>query len=449
MRGTPWAATAAILFLIAFMFSAACAAKVETAAASQATVQRGSLGINITASGNLKTAREENLAFYSSGTVQEVLVKVGDTVKEGQALARLDMEPLQSNLEQMQINVKQARLNLENAEEPKTDSSGSQVISTPDPLNIEIKQLQLKNAQSNLQEAQKKLDKATITATFSGLITEVNVVPGDQVTANTVAIRLIDPENFITDVLVNETEIFRLKIGTPATVKVVAVPANSYPARISLIAETATISSNVVNYKVTVEMSTANVTSASQAQTATRIPVSDNASRGAYMSDNASRRFPVADNMSPRFPVSDNMSPRFSASDNASQRARPSSRSTGQASGQAASATAQNVRLKEGLTVTVNIAVDQRSNVLLVPNRAITSRAGSYYVNALSAKGTPEERAIQVGITDGENTEVLSGLSEGDKVNVAANTAPTTSTTTRTTTTQQRTPSIPGIGFPR
>ena len=419
-----------LLLILTSAASSGCFFKSNSAAATQtAAIQKGNISINITASGNLVTAKEANLAFYSSGTVEEVLVQVGDMVKESQALAGLEIEPLQSNLEQMQINVKQAELNLESAKEPKTDSSGSQVISAPDPLNIEIKELQLKNANSNLAEAQKKLDRATITAPFAGLITAVNVVEGDQVTDSAVAVRLIDPYNFKTDVLVNETEIFQLKIGTPATVKVVALPSNSYPAKVSLISETATVQSNVVNYEVTVEMnSTDPAVLATQTQTAPR--------------------FPTSDNMSGGFPISDNMSRRFPVSDNASGRARFAGRSAMQSSGQAASATQQNVRLKEGLTVTVSITVDESTNVLLVPNRAITSRGGKYYAQVLTAAGVPEERVIQVGITDGENTEVTSGLSEGDQVAISSTAAATTSTT-KTSTTQQRGSSMPGVFIPR
>ena len=200
-----------ILVLLAATLAPGCASKAGTAVSNQtATVQRGNLNINILASGNLQTAHEENMAFYSSGTVEEVMVKVGDRVQTGQVLAKLDTAPLESSLAQAAISVKQAQMNLENAKEPKTNSSGTEVISAPDPLNIEIKELQLQNAKADLAEAQKKLDKATITAPFAGLVTDVNVVPGDQVSANAVGVRIIDPVNFQTEVLVNEMEIYQL-----------------------------------------------------------------------------------------------------------------------------------------------------------------------------------------------------------------------------------------------
>ena len=106
----------------------------------------------------------------------------------------------------------------------------------------------------------------------------------------------------------------------------------------------------------------------------------------------------------------------------------------------------QDFRLREGLTVTVSIIAEQRTDILLVPNKAITSRGGRYYIQLVSA-GKTEEKMIQAGITDGQNTEVISGLSEGDLVSTATNVAAQTSTTNSQ---QQRgsTTMIPGVRLP-
>lgn len=443
-----------ILALLSAVPVLSCAAKTDTAAANQvANVQRGNLNINILASGNLVTAHEENLAFYSAGTVQEVLVKVGDRVRAGQVLAKLDTAPLESALAQSGISVKQAQMNLENAEEPKTDSSGTQVIATPDPLNIEIKELQLQNAKADLAEAQKKLDRATITSPMAGLVTDVNVVPGDQVSANAVGVRVIDPVNFQVEVLVNETEIYQLGIGTPATVQPVALASYTFPAKISLIAETPTISSNVVNYKVTVQMDPVDAaamqalavgqTAPGTSSTRTRQPGAGGQIPGTQAgSDN--RTFPRQ-----AFPgqQSDNRT----ASDNRTSTRRPFTGQAPAAGGQnqqlqAPATVPQNFRLREGLTVTVSIITEQRTGILLVPNKSITSRGGRYYVQLVS-EGKTAEKMIQVGITDGQNTEVISGLSEGDQVSTATNI--TTPAITAGSQQQRGQTGIPGVGFPR
>jgi len=89
--------------------------------------------------------------------------------------------------------------------------------------------------------------------------------------------------------------------------------------------------------------------------------------------------------------------------------------------------TPQDLRLREGLTVTVSILVEERKDVLLVPNRAIIHRGRKTLVQVLK-DGVVEERAIKTGISDWQYTEVTNGLSEGEKVVI-----PETTTTTLTT----------------
>ena len=106
-------------------------------------------------------------------------------------------------------------------------------------------------------------------------------------------------------------------------------------------------------------------------------------------------------------------------------------------------AISEDFQLREGLTVTVSLIVDARSDVLLVPNSAITTQRRQSYVQVLSPDGTIEERAITTGLTDYVNTEVTDGLSEGEQVVVPQGTTVTTSTT------QQGPPGgmfIPGMG---
>lgn len=103
------------------------------------------------------------------------------------------------------------------------------------------------------------------------------------------------------------------------------------------------------------------------------------------------------------------------------------------------------IQLKEGLTVTVSIIVQQKSAVLLVPSASITTQSGQSYVQVLSPNGTTEKRAVKTGVTDYQRTEIVEGLTEGETVIIPR----VTSTGSKTTTTQQQPPGgmmIPGIG---
>jgi hypothetical protein len=68
------------------------------------------------------------------------------------------------------------------------------------------------------------------------------------------------------------------------------------------------------------------------------------------------------------------------------------------------------------------IATQEKTGVLAVPNRAI-KRQGEDQIVEVVIDGDLETRIIRTGITDGEKTEILSGLKEGDLVVVPGGTA--------------------------
>jgi len=101
----------------------------------------------------------------------------------------------------------------------------------------------------------------------------------------------------------------------------------------------------------------------------------------------------------------------------------------------------ENIQLRQGLTVTVSIIVASRTNVVLVPNAAVTKQGNQSYVNVVSASGALEKRVVQTGLSDWQNTEITSGLTEGEKVSV-----PQGTTTTTSSSSQNRGGGIPFIG---
>lgn len=71
----------------------------------------------------------------------------------------------------------------------------------------------------------------------------------------------------------------------------------------------------------------------------------------------------------------------------------------------------QDASLRPGMSASAEIAVAERRAALLVPNAALSTADGKTTVKM--AQGT---RAVVTGLTDDVYTEIVSGLSEGDKV---------------------------------
>ena len=71
---------------------------------------------------------------------------------------------------------------------------------------------------------------------------------------------------------------------------------------------------------------------------------------------------------------------------------------------------------KAGMTANVDIVTGEKKDVLLVPNKSIKRNAqGQTVVNVVVNQKT-EERPVKLGLTDGNQTEVISGLQPGDVI---------------------------------
>ena len=70
------------------------------------------------------------------------------------------------------------------------------------------------------------------------------------------------------------------------------------------------------------------------------------------------------------------------------------------------------------MTSSVRIVVDRKDNVLTVPNRAVRRDAAGTFVEVLEG-AAPERVSVEIGISNEQTTEIVSGLKEGQPVVVA------------------------------
>ncbi|MEW6241867.1 MAG: efflux RND transporter periplasmic adaptor subunit, partial [Chloroflexota bacterium] len=76
--------------------------------------------------------------------------------------------------------------------------------------------------------------------------------------------------------------------------------------------------------------------------------------------------------------------------------------------------------LRSGMTVNVSFPIEQRTDTLLVPFRAIETEGGQAYVTRVTASGS-ERVTVTLGLITDTQVEILDGLDEGDVVTVYAN----------------------------
>jgi len=286
-------------------------------------------------------------------------------------------------------------------------------------IDVEDAQIAIEDAQKDVNDAQEELDEALedspeVIAPFDGFIIKVNVEGGDEVKKGHVAVTLADPNKFEADVMVSEMDIFQVKLGGEASVQVDAMPMINLPAKVTHIAPTATIQSGVVNYEVKVEIQ----------------------SLEAVMQERREARQKIIQGELPeqlKQAVEEGRITQEQAEEMMKQR----QQGQGEQQGQMPTIIPEDFQLREGLTVTVSILVDERKDVLLIPNGAITRRGMETFAQVLK-DNVIEERSIKTGISNWQFTEVTDGLSEGEKVVIPQK------TTSASTTPQGRSPFLPG-----
>jgi len=84
-----------------------------------------------------------------------------------------------------------------------------------------------------------------------------------------------------------------------------------------------------------------------------------------------------------------------------------------------------NPQVKSGMSVSAAVITQIKQDVLLVPSTAVkTANDGSVYVlmepSGGSADAAPREQTVSIGLSDDQNTEIISGISAADRVAVSS-----------------------------
>ena len=73
----------------------------------------------------------------------------------------------------------------------------------------------------------------------------------------------------------------------------------------------------------------------------------------------------------------------------------------------------EDVTLPSGMTASVAVTINRRTDVLVVPTRAVRRQGREQAVEVVSATGT-QMKPVQVGMANDQQTEITSGLTEGE-----------------------------------
>lgn len=130
-----------------------------------------------------------DLTFQVGGVIEELFVKEGQNIKEGDLIARLDPTHLENRLKQETTKLNSAEDDFRRSEILFKSKTVSQVA-------LDRAKTQVKLAQLTVDDAMKKLEQSYMLAPFDAAVASVDVKPFQPVSPATQIVRLQSLENF-------------------------------------------------------------------------------------------------------------------------------------------------------------------------------------------------------------------------------------------------------------
>jgi len=398
------------------------------------TVRYGDLTSTIYASGSLIYANSEQLTFGSAGTVEDIYVENDDTVEEGDVLARLDSESIES----LDTAVARARINLRDAEEALEDAqepySESDIADAREAIELARRQLvdaqergaiQIANAEYALDRAFEEKNEIQVQyvngqISYEEYMQAVRNWELKQLDLEMVKINVDNSVSSAENKLANAEETLKemLDGADPLTVALRQAELDSAQAALDDALEQLVSAKDgypvVAPFDGVVAQVNVNPGDEVNASTVVIELVDSSAFEVSATVDEidvallrVGQKATVTLDAYSAMEFSGNVS-----SMSGSARSQSGVVTYPITIGLAAP---EGVQLLEGMSATATIEIELASNVLLVPSSAV-QETGNRAMIMVMVDGQPQPRMVTLGATDGTQTEVVTGLGEGDQV---------------------------------
>ncbi len=232
--------------------------KLETTAISPKDIN-----IMVTATGTIEPITKVDVGTQVSGIISKIYVDYNSEVKKGQVLAELDKVTLQSDLASKEMELKAAKVEYEYQKKNFNrinDLYKKELVSQTDYetalYTYEKAESSYNKMVSDLVKVRTNLNYATITSPIDGVVLSRAVEQGQTVAASFSTPTLFTIANDLTKMQVvanvDEADIGEVNVGERVTFTVDAYPSDIFQGTVSQVRLEPTITSNVVTYEVLV-----------------------------------------------------------------------------------------------------------------------------------------------------------------------------------------------------
>jgi HlyD family secretion protein len=222
-----------------------------------ATVSRAALADQVMVVGNLIGAATVQVVPKVNGRLQTVHVKLGDTVRRGEVIAKVEDQEIQqqvrqaeasfevskATIRQREADLKLAKSNLDRNKSlldrqllPQQTYEDTDARYQAALAQLDLAQAQFQQASSRLDELKITLGNTTISSPVDGFVGKRFLDPGSFVGTNSPVASVVDIRTVRLVANLVEKDARRVSAGTPAVVEVDAFPGESFRGSVSRVA---------------------------------------------------------------------------------------------------------------------------------------------------------------------------------------------------------------------
>ncbi len=191
------------------------------------------LVLTINTTGQVRSESEGRLRSEVAGTVDRVLVRPGERVRNGQAVVQLDPRPFELDLAEAEVALQVAQQAYEDLYRP--DSAATGEMPSRKRLDAFVIRSGLAAARVRLAPARQARERYAIAAPFPGAIDRINTVAGDRVNAGQEIGQIVDLQNLRVEAAVLEHDLPLITVGGEAVIASAAIPGQAIAGRVSAI----------------------------------------------------------------------------------------------------------------------------------------------------------------------------------------------------------------------
>ena len=338
--------------------------------------KKGSFSKKVDATGEIFATELIDVGAQVSGQIKKLYVKLGDQVKKGDMIASIDSSTQQNSIDNKEaqlaiykaqlesakvaLNIAKTQFDRENALFAKNATSKQEFESAKNTYSAnsaKIKELEAQIKQTNIELSTAKINLGytKITAPRDGTVVSVQVEEGQTVNANQTTptiVNIADLSRVKMKMQIAEGDITKIKVGTPVEYSILSEPTKKFQTTVSSIDPGLTTLSD-----------------------------------GSYGSSSSSK----------------------------------SSYSSSSSSSSAVYYYAQSIVdnkdgiLRIGMTTQNELLIANVEGAIIVPSIGIKKDENGTFVYVLK-DGKPVKTAVKTGIKDNLDTQIISGINEGDEI---------------------------------